>query len=45
LLIDQSDAIIADLPSEHRAAARVLQDTLIEMVGDGDKDDDAGSRW
>jgi len=40
LLIDQSDAIIADLPPEQRAAARVLQDALIDMVGDGDENDD-----
>ena len=39
MLIDQSDAIIADLPP-HRVAARVLQDALIQMVGDGDVDDD-----
>ena len=39
MLIDQSDAIIADLPP-HRVAARVLQDALIQMVGDGDIDDD-----
>jgi hypothetical protein len=40
VLLDQAEAVIADLPPEHRAAARVLQDTLIEMVGDGDEDDD-----
>ena len=40
MLIDQADAIIADLPPGHRAAARVLQDALIEMVGDGDEDND-----
>ena len=39
MLIDQSDAIIADLPP-HRVAARVLQDALIQMVGDCDNDDD-----
>ena len=40
MLIDQCEMIIADLPVEHRAAARAMQEALVEMVCDGDADDE-----
>jgi hypothetical protein len=36
-LINQCEMIIADLPMEHRAAARAMQEALVEMVGDADE--------
>ena len=42
-IITQADVIMAGVPPEHAAAARALQEALIELVGDaGDDDDEAG---
>ena len=39
-LVEQSDAIISEMPTQHAAAARALQDALIDLVGEGDDQED-----
>ena len=36
------DVILADFPGEHAAAVRALQEALLDMVGEGDDEDDEG---
>ena len=38
-LVEQSDAIVSEMPTQHAAAARALQDAIIDLVGEADEQD------